>query len=487
MTKKEKSTVETLVEKLEDALEAKMKTERSIQRGGDHIIVPEFMSLRDAVEAIQEFEHSMDEVTEQALVFKGHKYELIAAVDRGLKRSFGGFFGSSASVATFFGEMTISARSTTIPISATENISVPIGRVKVPGLPIKLTTQIKENSREPLNSQLALTVEYKQKYEPLITKIRQAIQYELKTESIFRGKALNSDFEFINLDDFNTDQIVYSKQCELELETHILGPIKNVAKLEDSKMAIRRSILLYGPYGTGKTLTALVAAKTCFDNGWTFFNVLPGHNIKTAIQFAQKYQPALVFFEDIDQATPHGRTGDVNEILNVVDGFLSKSSKVMTILTTNHTDKIEKAMLRPGRIDAVIKMGDVDEQVMRKMISSYCPDMTKGRLSMSKLLEAAENYTPSFIAEACHRSALYAINRCNGNGNKPEVTTKDIENSLLGLRAQFDLMMSDNGAKAPDSIEEAIFKVVDKRAQTLVGETTEDVRDMMYDEGLLRE
>jgi hypothetical protein len=490
MPKKEKkgSAVEELVKQLEEALERKMKSERSIQRGGDNIIVPEFMSLEDAVEAIQEFERSMEEPTEQILSFRGHKYEVLGAMDRGLRRSFGSFFGSSMSVQTFFGAMQVSARSTTIPISATDKLTVPTGNVRIPGLPIKLQIAVKENKKDPLSTELMIKVEYRQKYDPLVQKIREAIDYELANESVFKGKAITSNFEFIDLTAFDTNKIVYSKKTQLELETHIFGPIKNVKKLEGAGMQIRRSILLYGAFGTGKTLTALVASKICTENGWTFLNVLPGENIKTAIQFAQKYQPALVFFEDIDQATPHGRTGDVNEILNVVDGFLSKRSQVMTILTTNHTDKIEKAMLRPGRIDAVIQMGDVDELVMEKMIESYCPEMTDHEtLEMPKLLEAAENYTPSFIAEACHRSALYAINRAGGNGNKPRVSSEDIQNSLIGLRSQFELMMSGTGVERSDRIEESIFKIVDKRVAQVSGETTNEVRDMMYDEGIIRD
>lgn len=485
--KKEKgSAVEELVKKLEVALERKMRSERSIKREGDVIQIPEYMSLKDAVEAIQEFETSMEEPTEQVLSFRGHKYEVIAALDRGLRRSFGAFFGSATQIQTFFGAMQVSARSVTIPISATEKLTVPVGTVRIPGLPITIQIGLKEDKKEPLNSDLMVKVEYRQKYDPLVQKIRESIEYEIENESIFKGKAITSNFEFIDLSAFDTNKIVYSKKTQRELETHIFGPIKNVDKLESIGMQIRRSILLHGAFGTGKTLTALVAAKVCDENGWTFLNVLPGEDIKPAIQFAQKYQPAVVFFEDIDQATPqNGRTGDVNDILNVVDGFLSKRSKVMTILTTNHTDKIEKAMLRPGRIDAVIQMGDVDDQVMQKMIESYCPDMVGGKLEMEKLLESAKGYTPSFISEACHRSALYAINRAGGNGNRPEVSSEDIVNSLKGLRSQFELMMSGNGVEAPSKIEEVIYNVVDRRVKSLSGETTKEVRDMMYDEGLI--
>lgn len=363
---------------------------------------------------------------------------------------------------------------------------VPMGRVRIPGLPIKMQIGVRESKKEPLGSELMIKVEYKQKYEPLVLKIREAIEYELKNDSIFKGKAITSDFEFIDLTAFDTGKIVYSKKTQLELETHIFGAIKNVKKLELNGMQIRRSILLHGAFGTGKTLTALVAAKVCEDNDWTFLNVLPGESITTAMQFAQKYQPALVFFEDIDQATPHGRTGDVNAILNAIDGFLSKRSKVMTILTTNHTENIEKAMLRPGRIDAVIEMGDIDDLVMQKMIESYCPNMLLGEMNLTKLLDAAQGYTPSFISEACHRSALYAIHRSEGNGNHPQVSSEDIENSLLGLRSQFELMMMGSGVKEPKDIESTISKIVDKRVSTIGDETSSVLRDMLVEEGVIQ-
>lgn len=463
---KPKTKVQQAIDELTKALEDQAAAESQIKRAGKQIIIPEWMELLDAAEAIKVYEAQMEDDVEQILEFVGHEYELLAACDAGMRSCFGQFFGTSSMIQTFFGAMKISARNHTIPVGPNEFRTVPYGVVTVPGLPIEMKIAVKENKENKMESTLGLILKYKKKFDPLVAMMKESIDQELQKNSVFKGKAIDSTFSFIDLDSFPTDKIVYSKEMENHLNVHLFGPIENCELLERQKLNIRRSVLLHGPFGTGKTLTALVAAKCCVKNGWTFMNVIPGDDIKSAVEFANKYQPALIFFEDIEQATPRGRSADVNSILNVVDGFLTKKSKVMIIMTTNHTEKIERAMLRPGRIDAVLKMGDVDYQVMDKMIKAYCPGMTDDNIDIKRLLKAAEGYTQSFISEACHRSVLYSVHR----NNDDKITTQDIEAALLGLRSQFDLMMEKDIKKRSD-FEELFESLLSKT----VGKTVESV------------
>jgi transitional endoplasmic reticulum ATPase len=452
---KKKTEIEVLSKKLQIALQRHGEMQNSISRDGNQLVVPSFMKLQDAADAIMAWETAMEDDATQILEWKGHRTEILVAIESGLRKCFGQFFGTSSEVQTFFGAFKQSGRQITLSVGPGKTKTVPIGRVTIPGLPITMDVGAgNKSSDNPMEDVAGIRLNYKKKFEPLVAMIKTAVDEELKKNSVFKGQAVDSDFNFLDLNAFPTDKIVYSERIRQQLDGNVFGPVRNWKRLIELGLSVRRSILLHGQYGTGKTLTALLAAKCCLENGWTFMNVLPGGSITHAIDFANRYQPALVFFEDIDMVAGHGRTSGVNEILNVVDGFLSKQSKVMIVLTTNHTDKIEKAMLRPGRIDAVIKMGDVDANVLLKMIQSYCPNMTNG-LDIGSLVKASEGFTPSFVAEACQRSVLYALERSRGNGGELKIASEDIEASLIGLRDQFELMTAK--ANIPPTPMDAVF------------------------------
>src|SRR5262249_22003547 len=140
-----------------------------------------------------------------------------------------------------------------------------------------------------------------------------------------------------------------------QIDTSILVPIMHTKEVEAQKIPLKRTILLEGPYGTGKSLTARMAARVCEENGWTFILLDRVQGLRTALEFANRYSPAVVFAEDIDRISEE-RNDAANDLINTIDGVLSKSSKIMTILTTNFADKLDKAMVRPGRLDAVISL-----------------------------------------------------------------------------------------------------------------------------------
>ena len=110
----------------------------------------------------------------------------------------------------------------------------------------------------------------------------------------------------------------------------------------------------------------------------------------------------------------------------------------MVILTTNHVDQIEQAMMRPGRIDQVIELGKIDGPMIEQLIRGYVGKALKGELNIDELLEASARYTPAFVAEGCNSALLYALDRTGGAST--EITNEDIIHALKGLRSQFELM-----------------------------------------------
>ena len=136
---------------------------------------------------------------------------------------------------------------------------------------------------------------------------------------------------------------------------------------------MKRGVLLGGKYGTGKTLAATVAARLAQDNGITYVYTPRADELGDAIAFAKQYQsPAcVVFCEDIDRQVTGQRTVAMDDILNILDGVDTKTDNIITVLTTNHLDNVNQAMLRPGRLDAIINVETPDAYTAERLVRHY--------------------------------------------------------------------------------------------------------------------
>jgi len=454
------SEVDKMIKAFGAVLERQYERQNGITRQGDRIILPEGISYTDAVKAIQKHEKGLYAPAARNFKLDGHPHECLVAFTRAMKREFGNVLGASKEVNSFFGSYTIPGLSKAVPISFDENMNVPYGTVEIPGLPVSFEVEVYQQERI-MDSYVIINAQYEKRFEPLIDKIEAAVREEMRDNPIFKGKAINSDFQFINLGAFDLSRIVHGVQEERDLNAHIFRTIKSTKDAQRNGLNVKRTVLLYGPYGTGKTLTALEAANVSVENGWTFINVKPGDDIVQALEFAKRYQPCCVFFEDIDRDVSSGdRTDKINTILNSIDGVLSKNTKILSILTTNNADKIQPAMLRPGRIDAVIKLGVIDEQSLERLVARHTNGKMGEAIDSARLLKSTEGYTPSFIVEACGRAILYAVDRVDGDFGSVKITNNDLEASLQGLREQYRLMTNSQEVSPDRGVDGAITKVV---------------------------
>ncbi len=172
-----------------------------------------------------------------------------------------------------------------------------------------------------------------------------------------------------------------------------------------ARIPLKRGILLEGPYGCGKTMSANVTSKICIENGWTFILLDDVGALKDALLFAQRYAPAVVFSEDIDRVIEQ-RDDRGNDLLNTIDGILAKDSQVITVLTTNFVEKLDKAMLRPGRLDAVISLRAPDADSVQRLVNIYARGLLADGENLIAVGEALAGNIPATIREVVERSKL---------------------------------------------------------------------------------
>ena len=89
-------------------------------------------------------------------------------------------------------------------------------------------------------------------------------------------------------------------------------------------------------------------------------------------------KPKFVVFEDID-CVFDGREGKskvtFSGLLNALDGLSSGRNQV-TFMTTNHIENLDEALIRPGRVDLRVHLGNIDDSQARRLHAKFFGDVS---------------------------------------------------------------------------------------------------------------
>jgi SpoVK/Ycf46/Vps4 family AAA+-type ATPase len=202
-----------------------------------------------------------------------------------------------------------------------------------------------------------------------------------------------------------------------------------------------RRLLLIGPPGTGKTMTASALAGDLHVP--LFIIRLDGLITKFMGETAAKLR--LVFdalsetrgvylFDEVDAlGGERARTNDVGEIRRVLNSFLQfleqDDSESLLVAATNHPQMLDRAMFR--RFDAVIDYPLPTPDVAKAVIRNRLANVRLGRISWAQVAKAAENLSHAEITLAAERAAKDAI-----LGKQEVVTTSALVAALRERQAR---------------------------------------------------
>lgn len=387
-----------------------------IVRSGTQIVIPENITLKDAAEWV--IRRMEDEETSVNLyeVFSVPPLEGAYALMRALNEK----YGFVANVKTSFFSQPPTTINVQIDVDKYE--LVPWGEFAVAGIEGHFETDVA--LKDGLMS-FALSGKYKKKHSFEIRDLLSLLKAKLKEHSIYKGKAIKVRFpqskqeamdflrapKYIDVSKIDTDELIHSVATDLSVRTNIFAPIEHTAECRKHGIPLRRGILLEGPFGTGKTMTAYVTAAKAVANKWTFIYLEDPSQLPTAVQFAKQYSPAVVFAEDIDRAFPEERDEITDRILNAVDGVDSKDQEIVLVFTTNDVNSIEPAMLRPGRLDAIVPVTAPDEEAAMRLVRQYGRKLIPHDQDLTAVGIALRGQIPAVIREVVERSKLAAIAR----------------------------------------------------------------------------
>jgi mitochondrial chaperone BCS1 len=142
----------------------------------------------------------------------------------------------------------------------------------------------------------------------------------------------------------------------------------------------RRGYLLHGPPGTGKTSVAYALAGELKLNLCALSLTNPKLNDHTLADLLQRTPPrSLILIEDIDAFFRERDKQDprvpisFSGLLNALDGVGAQEGRIV-VLTTNHRERLDAALIRPGRIDVEVELGNASKQQLRTLFLRFHAD-----------------------------------------------------------------------------------------------------------------
>lgn len=453
-----------------------------IERAGTQFVMPEGMEYEDAIALLKrrmEFEEEKTSIKETINTFP---WDGAFALQKAMKEIFGWF--TPETVKTFFGDVPPSLISVETDYEKTELVMW--GRITLPGISGHLDTKVNMVDGHIV---FMLDAIVKRKHEPVIRKLVARTREIVAKESIYRGKAFKVRFRdedgdekpmpeprFLDLSQVKDAEILFSKDVMDAVSTSLFTPVERAAECRQYGIPLKRGVLLSGPYGTGKTLAAYVTAKKCIENGFTFLYCERADELHKMVKLAHQYQPAVIFCEDIDRAMSGDRSVSIDDILNIIDGIESKKTEIMVILTTNHVERINQAMLRPGRLDAVIHVAPPDAVTVQRLIRLYGRGLVSEEENLGEVGKELAGRIPAVIRECVERAKLSALRRM-APGEAFGITAEALLESAKSMRVQLELL---EGKKS--NVDEAKVKAVaaelGRSMENMVGIITKDGREV---------
>lgn len=266
---------------------------------------------------------------------------------------------------------------------------------------------------------------------------------------------------------------------EIKEELHeTIDFINNSLKYQKMGAKIPKGILFHGPPGTGKTLLAkAVAGETnstfLYASGSEFVEKYVGvgaKRVRTLFEKAKKEAPSIIFIDEIDAIgtkrnleSNNEKDQTLNQLLVEMDGF-NTSETVIIIGATNRLDLLDEALLRPGRFDRHIFVGNPNVKSREKILEVHTKNKPMDKsIDINSIAKKTTGLSGAQLANIANEAAIIAV-----RNNKNVISTNEfdaaIERVLAGLEVKNPTVL--HKEKEIVAIHEAGHALVSKLLET---------------------
>ncbi|KAK9744285.1 AAA+ lid domain [Popillia japonica] len=255
----------------------------------------------------------------------------------------------------------------------------------------------------------------------------------------------------VEVTDVKWSDIGGQEKLKLTLKQAVEWPLTHPESFKRMGITPPRGVLMYGPPGCSKTMVAKALATESGLNflsikGPELFSKWVGESekaVRDVFKKARQVAPSIIFFDEIDALGGERSSGSstsvqervLAQLLTEMDGGGERSSgsstsvqervlaqlltemdgvsplgDVTVLAATNRPDRIDKALLRPGRLDRLVYVPLPDMETRREIFRLKLAKMPiSDDVDIGRLVALTEGYSGAEVNAVCHEAAMAAL------------------------------------------------------------------------------
>ncbi|XP_012253446.2 ATPase family protein 2 homolog [Athalia rosae] len=237
------------------------------------------------------------------------------------------------------------------------------------------------------------------------------------------------------------------KDLKLKLKQAVEWPLMHPEAFVRLGITPPRGVLMFGPPGCSKTMIAKALATESQLNflnikGPELFSKWVGESeraVREVFRKARQVAPSIIFIDEIDalggeRGSSSSSSGGSNvqervlaQLLTELDG-VTELGNVTLVAATNRPDRIDKALLRPGRLDRIVYVPLPDFETRREIFDIKLRKMpVSADVDINDLVDLTEGYSGAEVQAICHEAAMKALEE---NLDATEITKEHFKAAL---------------------------------------------------------